>query len=52
MNGPWKLILVVAAFLLCLGGGVAWWGPEPWPWRVRLIGLGLACYFLSLLVTG
>ena len=51
MNGPWKLILVVAAFLLCLFAGVTWWAPAE-PWRNRLIGLGLACYFLSLLITG
>ena len=50
MNAPWKLILLIAAFLLCLGAGVMWWPPVE-PWRTRMIGLGLACYFLSLMVS-
>lgn len=50
MTAPWKLILVIAAMLLELAAAVPWPMAEPWPWRERLIGAGLFCYFLSLIV--
>jgi hypothetical protein len=42
--------LLVAAILLFLAAGASWWAPEPWPWRVRLIGLGLFCWSLSTII--
>lgn len=45
-----SLILLVAAFLCCLGA--AFWYPGRCPaYRVHLGWLGMALYFLSLLLT-
>jgi hypothetical protein len=41
------LFCFVIACVLFLFAGVTWWTAEPWPWRVRLIGLGLFFYCLS-----
>jgi hypothetical protein len=47
-----SMILLVAAFLCCLGA--AFWYPagNPSPYRPHLGWLGMAAYFLSLLVAG
>jgi hypothetical protein len=45
------LFCFVIACVLFLFAGGAWWAPEPWPWRMRLIGLGLFFWALSTVIT-
>jgi hypothetical protein len=37
----------VLALVLFLIAGVTWFVPEPWPWRERVIALGLFFWALS-----
>lgn len=42
--------LVVGAILFFLGA--SWpWIAEPWPWRGRLVALGLFCWALSTIIS-
>jgi hypothetical protein len=43
---PFRLILLVAAFVLFTINAVTWL--EPWPWRNRLLSAGLACLVASM----
>lgn len=45
METPIHTFLIVAAILLFLAAGISWL--EPWPWRGRLVALGLFCWALS-----
>jgi len=56
MDAPIKLILTVAAFLLCLGAFFGSWYStpvtEPYRWRGSLGWLGLACWIFSSMIRG
>jgi hypothetical protein len=43
--------ILVAAILLFFAAGISWWAAEPWPWRLRLISLGLFCWALSTVIS-
>ena len=48
----WRLLLLAAAVLLFLFASIGgWWvaAPGDWPWRLRIIALGLFCWALSTL---
>jgi hypothetical protein len=39
--------LIVAAILLFGFAGTSWWVAEPWPWREKIIAMGLFCFAFS-----
>jgi hypothetical protein len=41
--------LLVAAILLFLAAGISWMA-DPWPWRLKLIALGLFCWSASTII--
>jgi hypothetical protein len=43
MERTFANFLIVAAILLFGFAGIAW-TPDPWPWRVKLIAMGLFCW--------
>jgi len=47
------LVCFILALLLFAIAGIAWApdAPQPWPWRIRFIALGLMFYLLSLVIT-
>ena len=48
MRAPIHLVVLVLGVLLFLAAGFP---TEPWPWRPKLIAFGLACCWLSTLIT-